>query len=228
MRIDQFLSNLKYGSRKDVKTIISEKRVRVDGVPVTRSDLKIEPRIHKVEVDGMAVFYKDPIHIALYKPQGYLSANRDDLHPVALSLIKEPYSRFRLSIAGRLDLDAEGLLILTTDGDLLHRITHPSSHLPKTYEVRLDRPFQDPRPLMEGVIIQDGRGEPFLAKALDVQIQEDCVTIIIDEGKFHQVKRMFAAVGYEVMHLKRTRIGKLSLGELSPGEYRMIGKEELE
>jgi 16S rRNA pseudouridine516 synthase len=227
VRIDKFLSNLKYGSRSDMKNMIKERLIEVDGQQVSRVDQTINPLTQTVKIDGVTVFYQDPIHIALYKPEGFLSANTDPMHPVAVSLIQEPYSRFDLSIAGRLDLDAEGLLILTTDGDLLHQITHPNQHLPKTYEVTLDHAFYHQKALLSGVLIKDGKGNPYLAKALAIEHEGIHVKIIIDEGKFHQVKRMFGAVGYEVIHLKRTSIGKLSLGELKPGQYRTFRKEEL-
>lgn len=227
MRIDKYLSNLKYGSRSEIKALIKEHDVRIDGLSVSAVDQIIDPHQQTVSIDGKIVFYEDPIHLALYKPKGYLSANRDAMHPVAVDLIKEPYHRFNLSIAGRLDLDAEGLLILTTDGDLLHRITHPNYHLPKTYEVIVDHSFQHRKHLLGGVMINDGKGKPYQAKALAIEADGNYVKIVIDEGKFHQVKRMFHAVGYEVLHLKRTMIGALSLANLKPGEYRTFRKEEL-
>ncbi len=227
MRIDKFLGNLKYGSRSEVKRLIKNKHVMIDGLQVTRPEHTLDPLKETVTIDGLSVFYQDPVHIALYKPKGFLSAHHDPMHPVALSWIQEPYSRFDLSIAGRLDLDAEGLLILTTDGDLLHQITHPNHHLPKTYEVTLNKPLMHSESLLTGVTIHDGHGNPYLAKALSVEHQGIHVKIAIDEGKFHQVKRMFKAVGYEVENLKRISIGSLTLGDLQPGEYRLFRKEEL-
>jgi 16S rRNA pseudouridine516 synthase len=227
MRIDKFLSNLKYGSRSDMKTLIKEHHIDIDGQKVIKVEQTLNPLTQTVKIDGVTVFYEDPVHIALNKPKGFLSANKDPMHPVALSLIQEPYNRFDLSIAGRLDLDAEGLLILTTDGDLLHRITHPNHHLPKTYEVTLDKTFQHSKALLSGVLIKDGKGNSYTAQALAIEHQDNHVKIIIDEGKFHQVKRMFGAFGYEVTHLRRTSIGRLSLGELEPGQYRTFRKEEL-
>lgn len=227
VRIDKFLSNLKYGSRSDIKNLIKLRQITVDGSIVIRPEQTIDPLKQTVEIDGIKVFYQNPIHIALYKPKGFLSAHMDTMHPVALSLIGDPLNRFDLSIAGRLDLDAEGLLILTTDGTLLHQITHPNHHLPKTYEVILNRDFHDPEALLNGVTIKDGKGNLYLAKALTVEHEGIRVKIIIDEGKFHQVKRMFMAVGYEVMQLKRTSIGALTLGNLQPGEYRIFREEEL-
>ncbi len=227
MRIDKFLSNLKYGSRSDMKTMIKAHEITIDDERVIKVDQTLNPMTQTVRIDGVTVFYQDPIHIALYKPKGFLSANTDPMHPVALSLIHEPYNRFDLSIAGRLDLDAEGLLILTTDGDLLHQITHPNHHLPKTYEVIVDQEFCHPKALLSGVLIKDGKGNPYKAQALAIEHEGIHVKIIIDEGKFHQIKRMFGAVGYDVISLKRTSIGRLSLGSLEPGQYRTFRKEEL-
>jgi 16S rRNA pseudouridine516 synthase len=227
MRIDKFLSNLKYGSRSEVKLLIKNNRVMIDGILVTKPEQTLNPLNETVTIDGLSVFYQDPIHIALYKPKGFLSAHTDAMHPVALSLIQDPFNRFDLSIAGRLDLDAEGLLILTTDGQLLHQITHPNHHLPKTYEVILDKDFHHQKSLLTGVTIKDGQGHPYFAQALSIEYQGVHVKISIDEGKFHQIKRMFLAVGYEVLNLKRISIGSLSLGDLQPGEYRLFRKEEL-
>jgi len=227
MRLDKFLTQMKYGSRKDIKNLIKERHVQVDQVLVLDPSFDVLPEESTISVKGETVFYQPNVYLMLYKPKGYVSANHDAMHPCAVDLIKAPYDRFDLNIAGRLDLDAEGLLLLSNDGDFIHQVTHPKKHLPKTYEVLLDQPFEYAQELLDGLEIKDGKNETYLAKALSVSIKENHVIIIIDEGKFHQVKRMFGALGYEVLHLKRTQIGQLSLKDLNPGDYIPIRKEEL-
>jgi 16S rRNA pseudouridine516 synthase len=228
MRIDKFLSNLKYGTRKEIKALLKTQQVFVNEIRVIDPTLSIDPNKDLVYVDGEKVFYKEHIHLMIYKPIGYLSANHDTMHRVITSLIEPPYNRFEYAIAGRLDLDAEGLLILTTDGNFAHQIMHPKKHIEKTYEVMLDKPFLHQNTLLKGILIKDAYNDEYFAKALDIKKDKEYVTIIIDEGKFHQVKRMFQAVGYEVLRLKRTSIGNLKLNDLKPGEYIEFERNDLE
>jgi len=227
MRIDQLISQLKYGSRSDMQNFLRKHKVTINGKPVLTGKTHVDPHKDMIEIDGVVVFYQYPIDLMVYKPKGYLSANIDPIHPCVTKLIKEPYQRFDFAIAGRLDLDAEGLLILTTDGNFAHHITHPSYHLPKVYEVILDKSFNHETSLLSGVMIKDGKNQDFLAKALTITFDENHVKISIDEGKFHQVKRMFAAVGYTVLNLKRIQIGSLKLGELKPGEHQPFDRRKL-
>ena len=228
MRIDKFLSNLKYGTRKEIKSLLKTQEVSINENRVTDPAASMNPLTDIVYIDGTKVFYKEHIHLMVYKPIGYLSANHDTMHSVVTSLIHEPFDRFDFSIAGRLDLDAEGLLILTTDGNFAHQIMHPKKHIEKTYEVMLDKPFVHQNTLLKGIIVKDAYNDEYFAKALEIKKNKEYVTIIIDEGKFHQVKRMFQAVGYEVLRLKRTRIGNLELKDLKPGEYIEFERNDLE
>jgi 16S rRNA pseudouridine516 synthase len=227
MRIDKFLSHLKYCTRSETKSFLSAHEIMHQGKRISSQKEEIYPEIAPLYLDGHEIFYKEDIHLMLYKPQGYVSANHDDNYPCAVDLIKEPYDRFDFSIAGRLDLDAEGLLILSTSGTLVHDIISPKKHLPKVYQVLLEQPFSKEKELLKGVHILDGKNQSFLAKAIHITKDDTHVYITIDEGKFHQVKRMFKAVGYEVIQLKRIRIGHLSLGDLKPGEYIEFSKEQL-
>ena len=227
MRIDKFLSNLKFGTRKEIKDFLKKEEVTINHQRVFDGSLDVNPEKEDVYLNGEKIFYQVQVNLAVYKPKGFLSANHDKLHPCVLELIKEPYSRFLYGIAGRLDLDSEGLLILTTDGELAHQIMHPKTHVHKTYEVILDREFKSAKTLKKGVLIKDGKDEEYLAKAISIEVLENKVTIVIDEGKFHQVKRMFLAVGYEVLNLKRMKIGNLSLGNLKEGEYRLFERNEM-
>jgi 16S rRNA pseudouridine516 synthase len=227
MRIDKLLSQMKYGSRSDIKKLVSLGLIYVNEKSITDSGFQVDPTVDKITVNQEVLFYKDPIHLAIYKPSGYLSAHHDTMHPCVIDLIKEPYNRFDYAMAGRLDIDTEGLMILTTDGQFAHQLMHPKYHLTKTYEATLDKPFIHDQELRAGVTILDGKNEPFTAKALTLSFNHNRVTLEIDEGKFHQVKRMFKAVGYEVVHLKRTKIGMLTLHDLEPGSFREVRKEDI-
>jgi len=227
MRIDKLLSQLKYGSRNDIKKIISKGSIKVNQVVIDASNYEVSPMKDEIYIRDEKLFYRDPIHLAIYKPLGYLSANFDKMHPCIMELIQSPFQRFDFKIAGRLDIDAEGLMILTTDGMLAHELTHPKYRVKKTYEVILDKPFCHEKELLLGVKIMDQHQEPFIAKALDLQTIDHYVKLSIDEGKFHQVKRMFISLGYEVNHLKRVQIGKLNIQDLQPGAYIEIQKEDI-
>lgn len=227
MRIDKLLSQLKYGSRTEVKEMIKDKRIMINGLICTDAGFNINPNHDQISVDQEIIFYKDPIDLMIYKPKGFLSAHHDIVHPCIMELIKPPYDRFDFSMAGRLDLDAEGLMILSTDGIFTHQITHPKYHLKKVYEVELDQPFTKPKHLLNGLWIKDGKNEPYFAKALEISYEEKYVKLTIDEGKFHQVKRMFEALGYLVISLKRISIGNLNLKNLKPGEYQTFERNEL-
>jgi len=227
MRIDKFLSNLKFGTRSEIKDFLKYNEVIVDSIRVLSVSYDIDPDQQVVYLNKEPIFFKYPLYLAIHKPIGYLSANHDKMYPCVVDLIKEPYHRFDYAIAGRLDLDAEGLMILTTDGLFAHQITLPKSHVPKTYEVTLNRGFSHPLELYEGVMIKDGRNQIYQAKALKIESENEIVKITIDEGKFHQIKRMFESVGYLVVKLKRIQIGNFFLGDLPVGEYKEFRKEEI-
>ena len=228
MRIDKLLSNLKYGSRKDIKELIKNQAITLNDEFVKSPSIKINPDLDIIKVYGEEVTYFKQLNLMIYKPRGYLSANHDHMHQTIFELLDDEVSRYDLKIAGRLDLDSEGLLILTTSGTLAHKITSPNTHLAKVYEVILDKKINDYTQLLKGVIIKDGKGNEYLAKALAItKLAEDTLTISIDTGKFHQVRRMFEAIGYQVINLKRVQIGNLKLGNLKPGEYQTFKEYDL-
>lgn len=227
MRIDKLLSQMKYCTRSEAKNYLNMHHVMSNGKRLLSQRDDVFPEQYDIFIDGQKVFYKNEIHLMMYKPKGYISANHDAMFPCATDLIKEPYHRFDFSIAGRLDVDAEGLLILTTSGTLVHEITSPRKHLEKIYEVLLDKSFHHEKLLLKGVEVLDGKNQPYIAKAIKISMQDNIVYLTIDEGKFHQVKRMFKAVGYVVINLKRIQIGALKLGNLAPGDYIEFNKENL-
>lgn len=227
MRLDKLLSNLKYGSRKEVKTLIKDHLIKVNGIIVKTPSQLINVSKDVITINDEEIKYYKQVNIMLYKPIGYLSANVDQLHRTALELLDEDLLRYDLKIAGRLDLNSEGLLIITTSGTFAHKITSPNFKVNKVYEVILNKDINDFNELLKGVIIKDGRNLDYLAKALDIKrITNNQLLITINEGKFHQVRRMFQKIGYEVINLKRIKVGNLVLGDLKPGEYQLFEEDD--
>lgn len=227
MRIDKYLSDIKIERRSMVKKFLLTHEVMINGQVIKESDYHFDPDQNELMIDGELIPYFKNMNLVLYKPKGYLSAHKDTMHQTVFSLLKAPFDHFNFKIAGRLDLDAEGLLILTTDGKFVHEVTHPKKHLDKVYEVTLNRIFVDQESLIEGVMIKDEFNEPYLAKAKHIKVSNHLVTLTIDTGKFHQVKRMFQSLGYDVIKLKRIQIGNLNLRDLTEGHYYPFRKEEL-
>ncbi len=229
MRLDRLLANLRYGTRSEIKDAVKAGRISVGLEVVTDPACNIDPENEPISFDGIPVFYRKWVYLMMNKPKGVVSANRDDRYTTAIGRIGSPFDRFDLSICGRLDLDAEGLLLLTNDGDTLHRVISPKNDIFKEYHVLLARPLGDASALERGVFILDGKDEVYQTRPARLQaIGEKECRIWISEGKFHQVKRMFEAIGNEVVSLKRIAIGGLSLDlALAPGEYKEIGIEDV-
>lgn len=229
MRLDKLLANLKYGTRQEARIMVKAGRIAVDGRAIQDFGMDVDPDHQTITLDEEVIFYRSNITLMLNKPIGLVSANTDDWHETVLSLIHEPYSRFDLAIAGRLDIDTVGLVLLTNDGDLIHRIISPKKEIAKTYRYELDSPIGDVTLLESGVTISDGKNQPFVTKpAKVIPTSPTTGSILITEGKFHQVKRMFEAVGNQVVYLKREAIGGLKLDPSLPeGEYRLLEESEI-
>ena len=226
MRLDRFLSNLKYGSRKDVTKWIKKGYCLVNGEIVKDPAAKIEPMEDKVIFDDNEVYFNDSVLLKLHKPKGYVSANHDKVHQTVFDLISEPYSRFDLHIAGRLDIDTEGLVLLTNKGSLLHNIISPNKNIYKKYLVEVEKTF-DFDMLLDPMEILDGKDYPFTPQPPKVEkIDEKSFYLSIKEGKFHQVKRMVEYCGSEVTYLKRVSIGDIELGDLEPRRYEEATEKE--
>lgn len=227
MRIDKFLANSGIGTRKEVKELLKKKRIRVNDEVVTEAKTHIDGDNDYVSFDGERIEYKEFLYIMLNKPQDVISATDDERHRTVLDLLEEPLTKVGLFPVGRLDKDTEGLLVLTNDGKMAHELLSPKKHVPKRYYVELKKTLsqEEARILENGVEL-----ETFTTKPAKVEfITEDKVYIIISEGKYHQVKRMFKCVGNRVLFLKRTGMGNLGLDEnLAPGEYRELTSDELE
>ena len=227
MRLDKFLSNSGKGSRKDIKQLLKTGSVTVNGKVVNDGSVHIIETEDEIAVDGIKVIYQKYIYLMLNKPQGYVSAVYDKHLPVVTDLVDKEYSHFEVFPVGRLDIDTEGLLILTNDGALCHRVLSPKSHIDKTYYVKTLLPLKesDKAAFKEGVTLDDGYKT--MSAHLVITGEREC-TLTICEGKFHQVKRMMEAIGNKVVYLKRISMGSLCLDENLPlGKIRPLTQEEI-
>jgi len=230
IRLDKYLADMGAGTRSEVKNFVRKGLIRVNGETVKSPELKVDADRDIVEYNGRCVGYADFEYYMLNKPAGCVSATRDNVSETVLELIVDK-KRKDLFPAGRLDKDTEGLLFITNDGDLAHRLLSPRHHVEKTYFALIDGMVteEDRALFKEGVDI----GEKELTLPADLKILtsgiQSEIELTITEGKFHQVKRMFEAVGKTVTYLKRVSMGGIALDPgLRPGEYRKLTEEELE
>lgn len=226
MRIDKYICACTAFSRNDVKKLVKSGRITVDGETVKKADIHIGENAH-VALDNKTLVYREFVYIMLNKPKGFISAVFDKHYPVVTDLIGEEYAKRSLAPVGRLDLDTEGLLLLTDDGSFNHSMTTPKKNIYKRYFAVLDKPAEesDKDVFGSGMAFKD-----FTAKPARLEICENPNEVFIEiaEGKFHQVKRMCERTGKSVTYLKRTAIGPLTLDEsLESGEYRELTPEEL-
>ena len=228
MRLDKFLAEAGFGTRSQVKKLIRKGRVEVNGEVVKEPSYQVEPAKDEVLVDGEPALFEETYYLILNKPEGYITSTKDRELTV-MELVSDIPRFEKLFPVGRLDKDAEGLLIMTNDGELAHRLTHPKWKVPKTYEVVVEGRLTEEavEPLRKGIELKDFKAQPAEVEILEAGEEESRARITIREGKYHQVKRMFAAVGHPVKRLKRVKFGNLELGELPPGEYRHMTEEEL-
>lgn len=229
-RLDKILSNMGYGSRKDVQKIIKEGRVKVNDHIITKKDFKVDPYEDVIAVDGNEVMYREYIYIMMNKPQGVVSSTNDPMNKTVLDIIDERYLIFNPFPVGRLDKDTEGLLLLTNDGKLAHEMLSPKKGVEKTYYVEIYGVVENKHKecFKQGIILDDGyKTLPAELEILESNIYSKA-KISIKEGKYHQIKRMFEAINMEVVYLKRISMGLLKLDEtLNPGEYRELTEEEI-
>ena len=232
MRLDKYLAEMGVGTRQEVKKQIRQGKAAVNGTVVKAADTKIDETSDEVTICGRNISYVSYEYYMLNKPAGVVSATEDRRDTTVIDLIKDK-KRKDLFPVGRLDKDTEGLLLITNDGDLAHRLLAPKKHVDKVYYAKIDGMVteEDVKRFEDGIDIGAEEEEMTRPAKLDIMksAEESEIRLTIHEGKFHQVKRMFLAVGKEVTYLKRERMGTLCLDEnLKPGEYRLLTEEEIE
>ncbi|MBO5376940.1 MAG: rRNA pseudouridine synthase [Ruminiclostridium sp.] len=228
MRIDKFVSEQGGISRSDAKTMIRKGQILVNGTVVKSADAKIDPEKDIITINGKDVAYRQFMYIMLNKPDGVICATRDGLSETVLELLPPDFRRKGIFPAGRLDKDTEGFVFITDDGALAHRMLSPKNHVEKEYIVTLEKPAEEGYiELFASGMTIDG-DEKCLPAKLIMTDRPDVVRLILHEGKYHQVKRMMEAAGNRVTHLKRVRMGGITLDPtLASGESREITAEEL-
>ncbi|MBC2261770.1 rRNA pseudouridine synthase [Listeria sp. FSL L7-0091] len=227
MRLDKLLSHTGFGSRKEVKPLLKSGAVVVNGTIQKNSKTQVNPDKDQVTVHGTPVVYQEFVYFMLHKPQNVVSATEDNVSETVIDLLAQEDTLTDPFPVGRLDKDTEGLLIITNDGTLAHNLLSPKKHIDKTYYAKIDGDVtvEDVEAFAAGIELDDG----YTCKPARLEIiTPNEIKVIIQEGKFHQVKRMFAARGKTVSYLKRISMGNLQLDEsLELGEYRPLTENEL-
>ncbi|MDE7340090.1 MAG: pseudouridine synthase [Lachnospiraceae bacterium] len=227
MRLDKFLCDLQYGTRSSIKKDIRNGFASVNGMIIRQSDYQVKEGMDEVCYRGVPCVYRKYVYYMLHKPAGTVSATEDKREKTVVSLLKEA-GRGDLFPVGRLDKDAEGLLIITNDGPLAHELLSPARHVEKVYECTLAKEITETQKQMIEQGVDIGEKKRTLPAKVDI-LSEKKIALTIAEGKFHQVKRMLKAVGNEVLYLKRIRMGAVSLDtKLKPGEYRELTEKEVQ
>ena len=231
MRLDKYLCETGFGTRSQVKDLLKKGQVMVNGEVVKKPELKINETTDQILCQGKKASYQKNIYLMLHKPAGVVSATEDSREKTVLDLVSPEDRKNGLFPVGRLDKDTEGLLLLTDDGELAHRLLSPKKHVDKTYYAKIDGQITEEhvKQFREGLDIGDEKKT--LPAVLTIQLSGPVseIEVTIHEGRFHQIKRMFEAVGCKVTYLKRLSMGSLVLDEtLQLGEYRPLTEAELE
>lgn len=231
-RIDKILANMGYGSRKEVKKLIKNNLVEVNGKKIKDPSINIDPEKDKIMVGDEIVNYRKFIYIMMNKPEGVVSATFDNYDETVIDLLEEEYQVFNPFPVGRLDKDTVGLLLITNDGELNHKLISPKWKVDKVYYAEINKEVndEDVEAFKNGIVLSDGyKCMPGKLEIIKSDENGAEVYVTIQEGKFHQVKRMFEALDKKVVYLKRVKFGNISLDEnLEEGEYRELTEEELE
>jgi 16S rRNA pseudouridine516 synthase len=229
VRLDKLISNAGYGSRKDVKTMLKKKRITVNEKVVRDGSFQVDPATDSVKLDEQTIRYEKYIYLMLHKPPGVVSATVDAKDKTVIDLLDSAEKQFDPFCVGRLDKATEGLLLLTNDGHVAHELTSPKKEIEKTYFAKINGTVTeaDVDRFKKGILLDDG----YQAKPADLHILKSAelseVKITITEGKFHQIKRMFEAVGKKVVYLKRLSMGEITLdADLPIGGYRRLTERE--
>lgn len=230
-RLDKVLSNLGYGTRKEIKQVAKKGLIKVNGEIVKDNGIQVDPEVDRISINGEEIFYRKYIYLMMNKPDGVISATFDNRDETVIDLLEIEHQVFNPFPIGRLDKDTVGLLLLTNDGELNHRLISPKWKVDKIYYAKIDKLVTDSdiKKFESGITLDDG----YICKEAKLEIikaseEGSEVMITIQEGKFHQVKRMFEAVDKKVTYLKRVEFGTLKLDEdLEEGEYRELTDEEV-
>ena len=226
-RIDKIIATQTNYSRKEVKKLVLQKRVMVNGEIISKSDIKVDENNDKIEIDGNKINVKKYIYLILNKPKGYISATEDPKMPTILDLVPEQFSHRNLFPAGRLDKDTTGLMLITDDGEFAHNILAPKKHIKKVYKVEIDIPINEImiNEFENGVTLNDGICKTAGLEKLDTYIGK----VTLTEGRYHQIKRMFGCFGAKVVNLERIAMGNFQLPNgLKQGECRELTEKEIE
>lgn len=225
-RLDKVISNQIGYSRKEVKDLVKQKRITINGDIALKSDVKVDVLVDKIFVDGEEISFKKFVYLMLNKPKGYVSATEDKNMPTVLELVPDEYLHRDLFPAGRLDRDTTGLMLITDDGEFAHNILSPKKHVKKTYNVTTDIPMTEEMVIgfKNGVNLIDGE-----CKEAELTITGEYTgVVVLTEGRYHQIKRMFGCFGAKVVELERIGMGDFCLPEdLELGECREFSNEEL-
>ena len=228
-RLDKIIASQGKYSRSEVKKLVKLGRITLDGATVKSADVKVDPSKVQIAIDGEKLCYQKYVYIMLNKPKGVISATTDNTQKTVIDLVPRQMYRDGLFPAGRLDGDTTGFVLITDDGDFAHRILSPKNHIMKTYHATLKRPLNEDEydKFKDGIVLSDGT----VCMQSKVQMLSDeppVCEIQICEGKYHQVKRMFASTGNKVLELKRVKMGGLYLDENLPeGECRLLTEDEV-
>ncbi|ADL51123.1 pseudouridine synthase [Clostridium cellulovorans] len=230
-RLDKVLANLGYGTRKEVKVLVKKGAVEINGVQAKNSDVKVDTNEDIIKVNGETINYRKFIYLMMNKPAGVVSATFDNYDETVIDLLDPEEQIFEPFPVGRLDKDTVGLLLLTNDGELNHKLISPKYHVDKVYYAEIDKPVDDKdvKCFEKGIVLDDGyKTMPGKLEILKATEHGSEVYVTIQEGKFHQVKRMFESLGKKVVFLKRISFGGIILDEdLEEGQYREISEDEL-
>lgn len=232
LRLDRWLVTLGVGSRSEVQKLVRKGAVRVNGAPVSDPGKQVDEATAQLTVMGQPLDGRLTRHVMLHKPAGLLTAARDKKQPTVMDLLPEVYASIGCMPVGRLDKDTTGLLLLTTDGELNHRLLAPGRHVDKTYRAQVDGKLNESHvaAFAAGMHVpEDGKEPAFDAQPAHMELAApDTGVLTIHEGKFHQVKRMFRVVGREVIQLHRLSFGSLQLdADLPEGAWRELTEEEI-
>ena len=224
IRLDKLLSHMNLGSRKEVKQFIRKGFVEVNGTQVFDDDMKVSEMDEIIFLDNV-IEYKDFVYFMLNKPEDVVSATYDNNLPTVIDILSD-YKKMNIFPVGRLDIDTHGLLLITNDGKLAHKLLSPKNHIDKTYYVKFDGTFKDEyyQEFNNGIVLDDG----YKTKGASIKVSNNEAYLTIYEGKFHQVKRMFEVLNMKVTYLQRIKFGPLTLDKsLEEGQFRKLTDEEI-